>query len=578
MLGDVLLSCLNQNFESGVLTTTQRQAVITLLEKNGKDNRFLKNWRPISLLNVDLKVLSIVLANRIKNSLQYIIHQDQSAFIKDCYIGEPLRIISDIMSYLDIKKEKGILFAADFQAAFDSLDYGFLKEALRVFGFHESFIKWVTVQHYNIESCVLNNGFSTGFFKIERGVRQGDPLAPYLFPIALEVLAAMVRQNEKIKGIKIGDNEIKMCMYADDTTFFLEDKKSLDALQLTIDSFSKFSSLEINIEKSEVAWLGSFKNSPCSLGSYKQINLTTEGIKILGIYHSYDNTLVQTLNYDKVLYNFKTFLQIWKSRNLTIFGKNEVIRSLAVSKILFVSNMILPSKMFVQKVKGLIKDFLWNSKTAKVAYKTLVMEKDQGGIGLPDIDNQILTQQIRWVQKLCSMESSPWKIIPNFYLQQIGGHYNIRSNFDKQSIPRNIPKFYRTCLDTWSNYTNKNPENINEICIQPIWNNSKILVNKRSIYIKDLDKLGIRFVNDIVSVKGKLRQLTSFANRESEEYCKYYLNYMSIVKSIPEEWKKKLQEYNTESKISISDEFLGPAGIKQICKLTSKNIYNSFYV
>ena len=82
-------------------------------------------------------------------------------------IGEPLRIMSDIMSYLDIKKEKGILFAADFQAAFDSLDYGFLKEALRVFGFHESFIKWVTVQHYNIESCVLNNGFSPASLKLK---------------------------------------------------------------------------------------------------------------------------------------------------------------------------------------------------------------------------------------------------------------------------------------------------------------------------------------------------------------------------------------------------------------------------
>ena len=66
---------------------------------------------------------------------------------------------------------------------------------------------------------------------------------------------------------------------------------------------------------------------------------------------------------------------MWKSRNLTLFGKNEVIRSLAVSKILYVSNMIFPSKMFVQKVKGLTKDFLWNSKTAKVAYNILVMEK-----------------------------------------------------------------------------------------------------------------------------------------------------------------------------------------------------------
>ena len=66
-----------------------------------------------------------------------------------------------------------------------------------------------------------------------------------------------------------------------------------------------------------------------------------------------------------------------------------------------------------------------------------------------------------------------------FLPAKIGGHYNIRRNFDKQSIIPNIPKFYRTCLYTWSNYTNKNPENVNEICIQPIWNNSKILVNKK---------------------------------------------------------------------------------------------------
>ena len=84
---------------------------------------------------------------------------------------------------------------------------------------------------YYVESCVLNNGYSTGYFKLERGTRQGYPIAAYLFIIVLEILACMVRQNDEIKGIKVNSNEIKLCMYADDSTFFIKDLECLEIIK-----------------------------------------------------------------------------------------------------------------------------------------------------------------------------------------------------------------------------------------------------------------------------------------------------------------------------------------------------------
>ena len=116
------MNCLNSNFEVEELTTSQRQAVITLIAKPGIDITSLKSWRPISLLNVDLKIQSSILVAHIKGPLQKIIHKDQTAFLPNRYIGEPIRIIHDNLDFTNKLNEQSILFAADFQAAFDSTD------------------------------------------------------------------------------------------------------------------------------------------------------------------------------------------------------------------------------------------------------------------------------------------------------------------------------------------------------------------------------------------------------------------------------------------------------------------------
>ena len=160
---------------------SQKQAVISLIEKKGKDRSFLEHWRPISLLNVDTKIMTKVLAARIKEVLPSIIHHNQTGYIMDRYIGETIRSIFEIMDFTLNENISGLLIFIEFHKAFDLLEGDYLCKCLEAFNFGEDFVGWVKTFYKNIESCVLSNGFFSDYFKLERGVRQGDPLSPYPF-------------------------------------------------------------------------------------------------------------------------------------------------------------------------------------------------------------------------------------------------------------------------------------------------------------------------------------------------------------------------------------------------------------
>ena len=357
VLANDMKNCFNECFNKGQLSTSQKQAVITLINKPGKDVRHLKSWRPISLLNVDAKIISKILAARLTDLLPKLISEDQTAYVKDRYIGEPIRLVQDIMHYTDQNQIPGILFAADFSAAFDSLDYSFMFAALKHYNFHENFVRWVKTMHNNVESCVLNAGYSTGYFKLERGTRQGDPLAPYLFILILGILCEKVRQNKSIRGILVGNREVKQCLYADDTTYFFKDTASLLHLKQELDTFKDVTSLSVNYEKSEAAWLGLLKTCSDTPGDYKWKNLTKETIRVLGIYISYNEKLIHQENFDRVQQELDTVLKLWKSRCLTIYGKGEIIKSLALSKVMYGCNMLVPPSNFLQNIKSSVTKF-----------------------------------------------------------------------------------------------------------------------------------------------------------------------------------------------------------------------------
>ena len=170
------------------------------------------------MLNVDTKIASKALALRLEKVLPHIIHGDQYAYVKGRNIFDAVRSIDDIMEFTKTKQIPGLMVAIDFEKAFDSLSRNFLTKTLKSFNFGESFTKWVTVFYSNISSCITNNGFSSPLFRVERGVRQGDPLSSYLFIIALETLLNNVRHDPRIGGIKIDNTETKLIAFADDMT------------------------------------------------------------------------------------------------------------------------------------------------------------------------------------------------------------------------------------------------------------------------------------------------------------------------------------------------------------------------
>ena len=148
------------------------------------------------------------------------------------------------MEYTRINQIPGLMVAIDFEKVFDSISWNFLLKALKSFNLGESFIKWISVFYSNTSSCVTNNDFSTPLFKVERAVRQGDPLSPYLFIIALELLLIKIRNDPNIKGIKIDNVEEKLTAFADDLTTFLHHKVSLERLFITLGLFQKCSVLK----------------------------------------------------------------------------------------------------------------------------------------------------------------------------------------------------------------------------------------------------------------------------------------------------------------------------------------------
>lgn len=225
-LKEDLVNSLNHSFEVGSLSTSQKQIVITLLEKPNKDNRKLDVWRPISLINVDVKMCSRVLSNRMAEFLLSLVSYDQYAFVKGRSIDESIRLIHDGMDYLRYKDEYSLLFAADFEKAFDSIEHNFIFAVLHKFGFDNNFIKWVRVLLQNNQSCVLNNGKVTDSFNVLRGTKQGDPISPYIFTLTIEIMAIMIRNSKEIKGVEVKGTGKKLIMFADDTTFFLRDEIS----------------------------------------------------------------------------------------------------------------------------------------------------------------------------------------------------------------------------------------------------------------------------------------------------------------------------------------------------------------
>ena len=200
---------------------------------------------------------------------------------------------------------------------------------------------------------MTNNGHSTPFFNLSRGVRQGCPLSPYLFILCVELLATNIRKNNEIKGIKINESEVKISQYADDTTIVLDGSQiSLDETILTLDKFALFSGLQINFQKSNIVPIGSLKNKITPTNKAHHLTTTNGPVRLLGISFRTDKNDLVALNFEPQLKKIKTLLNSWLARNLSPIGKITIVKSLAISKLTFLFSVLPdPPKSFFSRAK-----------------------------------------------------------------------------------------------------------------------------------------------------------------------------------------------------------------------------------
>ena len=237
-----------KNISKGMLLEkSQRKAIITLIHKDGELDR-LKNWRPISLICADVKVVAKILAIRLGKIMDSIICENQFC-VPNRTIIECTNKIRDIVFYFNQKNITGAVINLDWEKAFDRVSWIFLSRVLHKIGFPTSVINWFIVLYKNIESVCMINGHLSDPFKVKRGVRQGCPLSMIAFVLFQEPLYKALEKYVNVIPPQIPGSKIKKVGYADDTTLFVIDEQSLKEIFNVLSSFEDTTNSKLNMQK-----------------------------------------------------------------------------------------------------------------------------------------------------------------------------------------------------------------------------------------------------------------------------------------------------------------------------------------
>ncbi len=251
-LAPLLLSVFEESLDLGMLPLTLRQASITLLPKDGKDPTLCNSYRPISLLNVDVKILAKILAFPLEVVLPSIISEEQTGFIKGRYSFSNIRTLFNILYSRQNSVSSEVVISLDAEKAFDRIEWVYLFRVLKEFGFGEGLISWIRLLYVDPQASVSTNSVNSEYFTLSRGTRQGCPLSPLLFAIAIEPLSIMLRTLPVFQGIIRKGIEHKLALYADDLLLYVTDPiASIPEIIHLLDDFGKFSGYKLNLQKSE---------------------------------------------------------------------------------------------------------------------------------------------------------------------------------------------------------------------------------------------------------------------------------------------------------------------------------------
>ena len=289
-------------FSTKKLHISARRGVLTLIPKKDREPTLLKNWRPLTLLNTDYKILSKVLANRLQPILQYLISECQTGFLKNRNIMENIRRSLEVMEFCDRRRVEAILLSVDFEKCFDSIEYRAIEGSLRFFQFGENFIQWVMLLFTDFQLSAQNAGFLTPWWVKTRGCHQGCCYSPFQFLLCGEIFTLYINKQLEDGGIRMGEFLNLLSQFADDTDLYL--KYDIEVINRASDALTYMESqmgLKVNYDNSSMYRIGSLKNTNAKLYTQKKFSWTNEPIVILGVTIAHEREMRLKLNYEPLL-------------------------------------------------------------------------------------------------------------------------------------------------------------------------------------------------------------------------------------------------------------------------------------
>jgi hypothetical protein len=417
-------------FRSGFLLKEFNHTNIALIPKVDNPSR-VNQFRPISLTNFNYKIISKILANRLKPLLHKIVSPMQSAFLKGRSIHDNTILAHEVFHSMKKKRGNGGLMALklDMEKAFDSMEWNFLLKILELLGFHPTWIKWISQCITTSSFSILLDGAPFGKFFPTRGLRQGDPLSPFLFILGSEILSRLLLREENLgslHGIKIArmSPSISHLLFADDVMIFSKaNRTEANVILKCLSLYSLWSGQCINHAKSSIFFSKNCKPAvKASVNSVLRLPPIPANAKYLGIPLFILRKKKDSFSELKE----RIFAKVtgWKARLLSQAARTTLIKSVLNAIPTYIMSLFLIPKSLCAEIDSVLRKFWWGFPQEKkhnlsfLSWDSICKPKSLGGLGISSMDfiNNSLLARLGW--KLTSNEPLLWvEALKGKYLQ-----------------------------------------------------------------------------------------------------------------------------------------------------------------
>lgn len=394
VIGDEVCKVVQQFFFNGKLLSEVNVTVISLVPKS-QSPKNVADFRPIACCNVIYKCISKILVSRIKDYLGVLVDPNQSSFIPNRQISDNILLAQELMrGYHRQRGVKRCAFKIDIQKAYDTVIWSFLENFLKNFVFHPCMVHWIMKCVNSASFTVRVNGEHHGFFPGMRGIRQGDPLSPYLFTLVMEILTLMVKRkvqncDEFKYHPKCEKLNLTHLCFADDLLMFCHgDMASVNVLKSALLEFSGVYGLKASMEKSTSYRGNVVGQNREEIMKILPFKLGTLPVKYLGV--PLISTKLFHNDFVGLIQKVKKRILDWKNKWLSFAGRLQLINFVLSSISVYWTSMFLLYISVVKEIEKLLRKFLWGNGEAirgkaKVAWKVVCLPREKGGLGVKDL-------------------------------------------------------------------------------------------------------------------------------------------------------------------------------------------------